>query len=297
MYREVHAVRVSEAMLAKQIRDDISSADQRRLKTHMNVSSGKRLNLPSDSPVDVVNALRYRQGISETQQYVNNVQDARDWLNATDSAIDKATQMIHRVRELAVTGASNTLPPEAFNALSEEIRQIREEMIQVGNISHGDRYIFSGFQTRTPAYDSNGNYLGGPNTDQILREIGPGVTMRINLVGSDVLSPLISDLNTLATNLQNADSVAVGNGLTSLDTQIDNLLQYRAQVGAKVNRLNWAENRFQDVDLSLKQLQSGVEDTDIAQMALQLAREENAYQVSLASAARIMQSTLLDFLR
>lgn len=294
--REVGAVRVTEAMLSKQLLDDISNADQRRMKVHMSVSSGRRLNLPSDDPIGVVNALRYRQGISETRQYLDNVRDARDWLNATDSALSKAIELMQRARELAVTGASSNMPAGSFVALSQEVSQIQEELIQVGNISHGGRYIFSGFKTTTPAFDNMGTYVGGPNTDQILREVGPGVTISINLVGSDVLSQVLTDLNTLVTDLQGANATAVGNDIGLLDTRIDSLLQFQTQVGAKVNRLTLAENRLEDMNISLKQLQSSVEDADVAQLAVQLAREENAYQVSLAAAARVVQATLLDFL-
>lgn len=367
-------MRVTEAILSRQVMSDILGADQRRLKTHMSVSSGKRLTLPSDNPVDVVTALRYRQGISEFQQYLENVRDARDWLDTTDSALDKAGAMLLRVRDLAVTGASTILPAESFQALAKEVDQIRQEIIQVGNISHGDRYVFAGFKTMKPPFTNAGIYQGGGSTEQIVREVGPGVTLSINVTGDEVITPLLDVLNRLHDHLLNASaasvsfssatttsdyrtyritdtakipwnatppvtvykngvpvdpamdpytisntdgtvtfgtallptdtvtvsgtySAAVGNDLTALDAQVNNLLLYRAQIGAKVNRLTLAENRLQDVQLNLQKLQSSVEDVDIAQMAAQLARDENAYQVALAAAARIVQATLLDFLR
>lgn len=290
-------MRVTEAMLSKQILDDISMADQRRMKIHMSVSSGRRLNIPSDHPIDVVNALRYRQGVSETRQYLDNVRDARDWLNATEGALMKATELTQRAREVAIMGANTNLPVDSFEALALEMRQLREELIQVGNISHGGRFIFAGFKTQAAPFDSMGVYNGGPSTDAIVREIGPGVTMSINLTGDVALGQTITVLDQLANDLQAGNVNGVQTDLASLDTQTDNILGLRSQLGAKVNRLDLAENRLQDVEFSLKQLQSSVEDVDIAQAAVQMAREESAYQVALASAARVVQVTLLDFLR
>lgn len=290
-------MRITEAMVSQQLLNNITNADQRRMKTHMSLSSGKRLSLPSDNPVDVVTALRYRQGISETQQYLENVRDARDWLDATEGALMKAQGLVERARDVAVMGANSHLPPGSFSALALEVRQIRDELVQVGNIAHGGRFIFSGFKTQTMAFDSAGVYQGGPNTDVITREIGPGVTLGINLTGDVALSPTIAALDQLANDLQAGNVAGVQTDIGNLDAQVDSLLGLRSQVGAKVNRLDLAEARLQDVEINLQKLQSAVEDADMAQMAVNLAREENAYQVALSSAARIVQTTLLDFLR
>ncbi len=290
-------MRITENNLVSRILADITAADQRRMATHMQVSSGRRLNRPSDDPIGVIASLRHRTNIGMLRQFQANAADARDWLSATEAALKNATDLIQRAKEIAVEGANSHLPPGAFQALAEEVRQLRDELIQLGNVAHGDRFIFGGHQTQQPPFDAAGNYLGDAAPADILREIGPGVTVSINLLGDQVFSQALTVFAQLATDLQNGDVAAVGADIGALEGELDRFLSFRSQVGAKMNRLELALQRLQDMELSVTQLQSTVEDADLAETAVRLAMQENAYQAALAAAARLVQPTLLDFLR
>ncbi len=289
-------MRVTNQMLADRVLADLNATNTRRMKIHQQMSSGRRLEVPSDDPVKVVDALRYRSNLVETEQYLANVSEARTWLDTTDSALNNITALVQRARELAVQGAVGALPQSALDALAEEVRNLRDEVINVGNASHGGRYLFSGTKTLTPAFDAAGVYQG--DTGQISREVGPGVSVGINVRGDLAIKPAIDALSQLAADLAAGNTNAVGGAdLGQLDAAIDTLFKYRAEVGAKFNRLELAENRLQDLSVSLNRLQSDVEDTDLAEAGVRLAEMESAYRVALSAAGRIVQPTLLDFLR
>lgn len=299
-------MRVADAVLYNQVINDLAAADRRRIEVHSQLSSGRRLQRPSDNPIDVMTALRYRTELAEIGQFLSNAGEARDWLDATESALGSATALVQRAREIAVTGANSPLPAGSYAAMADEVHQLRAELIQLGNTTLDGRYIFGGYKTLSAPFDTAGNYLGDAGV--ISREIGPGITLDVNLPGAvgshpaftpalNALQQLENDLRALASSPSTGTTTAVSNDIAALDGVLDNLLAVRAQVGAKTNRVQLAEARLQDLQVSVTRLQSGVEEVDIAETAVRLSVQENAYRVALSAAARLVQTTLLDFLR
>jgi len=291
-------VRVTETIVVNQLLADIREADQRRLQTHLQMSSGRRLLRPSDDPIGVVTALRYRSALTEIKAFSANIGEARDWLETTESALRNATTILQRAREVAVTGANGTVAAGSYQALAEEVRSLRQEVILLGNSSHAGRYLFGGYQTVDPAqppFDAAGNYQG--DAGALVREIGPGVTVQINVPGDQAFAPALVALDRLANDLAAGDATAVGNDLAELDSALDGLMALRARLGAQMNRLELAQMRLQEVEVTATRLQSGAEEVDIAEVAVRLSVYENAYRVALAAAGRLLQTSLLDFLK
>ncbi len=291
-------MRVTETIVVNRLLADIAAADQRRLQTHLQMSSGRRLLRPSDDPIGVVTALRYRSALTEIKAFSANIGEARDWLDATESALRNAAAILQRAREVAVLGANGIVASGSYGALAEEIRTLRQEIILLGNSAHAGRYLFGGHQTVDPArppFDAAGNYHG--DAGAILREIGPGVTMQINVPGDQAFSAALAALDQLANDLAAGNAAAVGNDLATLDGVLDGLMALRARIGAKMNRLELAQMRMQEVEVAVTQLQSGVEEVDVAEVAVRLSVHENAYRVALAATGRLLQTSLLDFLK
>ena len=82
-----------------------------------------------------------------------------------------------------------------------------------------------------------------------------------------------------------------------MDNQLKTLLQVRGEVGAKVNMIDIMSERITDVGINLKELLSKTKDTDVAETQIQLITAEAVYKASLSVTARIIQPTLVDFLR
>lgn len=291
-------MRITENTVVERVLADIRIADERRLQTHLQMSSGKRLLLPSDNPIDVVTALRYRSALTEIGTYYANITEARDWLDTTESALRNTTAILQRAREVAVLGASGTVAAGSYTALAEEVRSLRQEVILLGNSAHAGRYLFGGYQTVDPArppFDPAGNYQG--DAGAIVREIGPGVTVQINVPGNQAFGPTLAVLDQLANDLGAGNAAAVGADLAAVDAALDGLMALRARLGAQMNRLELAQTRMQELETTVTRLQSDVEEVDIAEVAVRLSVHQNAYQVALAAAGRLLQTSLLDFLR
>src|SRR4051812_6776578 len=102
--------RVTQGMLNNQLLRNINS-NLTRINNHQNeLSTGRKINKPSDDPVGISFSLRYRSEVSATEQYESNVDAAISWLDYTDDALGQANSVIQRARDLAVQGANGTNP-------------------------------------------------------------------------------------------------------------------------------------------------------------------------------------------
>ena len=116
--------------------------------------------------------------------------------------------------------------------------------------------------------------------------------------GADIpVSKLIQDFDDMISALHSGDHEAVGSVLAKMDDNLSNILRIRADVGARMNRLELTENRLMSNNINFTKLMSENEDIDVAETMMNLKNEENVYKSSLSGGARIIMPTLLDFLR
>jgi flagellar hook-associated protein 3 FlgL len=234
--------------------------------------------------------------IAENDQYIKNIGQAQDWIDGTETALNDATNILHRTVELATKGANGTLTQSQMGMIRDEVVQLRDHLVQLGNSSMGGRYIFSGYQTTSPAFNNNGTYLGDQN--QLAIEISQGIKMDYSVPGDRALKESIDALDNMVKNLEAGNSAAIGTtNLSEVNKATDNLLTLRSQMGAKVTRLDLAKNRYEDLEVKHTELLSEYEDIDLAETIMELRIAETTYRTALASGARIIQPTLLDFLK
>ncbi|MEA2469888.1 MAG: flagellar hook-associated protein 3 FlgL [Thermoleophilaceae bacterium] len=304
------STRITGNMISRSVLSDLNDISTRLAKTQERMSSGKQITRPSDDPYGTSRALSLSSDVAGTQQYQRNVSEATAWENVTDAALSKITDAVHRARELAVQGASDSAGQSARTAAAAEIDQLIASVKQEANASYGGRYVFSGTKTNVAPYDvtsASDAYSGDAGT--VAREIGPGVSVQVNVRGVDLLGQgqlasdgkLLNVLRDLSDHLKSGTVADMNTLRTSdlkgLDTNLDAISQARATVGATTNRLESADSRLQEVEGSLTKLLSDVEDADMAQTAVDYSMQQSVYQSALHAGANIVQQSLLDFLR
>jgi flagellar hook-associated protein 3 FlgL len=303
------STRITSNMIQRSVLADLNDISNRLSKTQQRMSSGKQITRPSDDPYGTSRALSLRTDIAGTQQYQRNVGEATAWQSVTDSALSKITEAVQRARDLAVQGASDSAGQAARNAAAAEIDQLIESVKQEANASYGGRYVFSGTATNTAPYAVAGTDTYQGDTAAVAREIGPGVSVQVNVIGQSLLGDgqsaadgkLLNVLRDISQHLKSgitADANSLRTtDLQKLDTNLDALSQTRATVGATTNRLESADSRLQEVEESLTKLLSNVEDADMAQTYTDFSMQQSVYQSALHAGANIVQQSLLDFLQ
>ncbi len=259
------------------------------------VATTKRLNRPSDDPADVRRAVKLADALAEIEQYVRNVGAADRLLGIADTALGRTADIVGRARELAVAGANGSLSAADRSAMAQEVRQLAEQVVVLAASRVGDAYIFSGLRTDTPPYASpTGPYQG--DAGAILAWIGPGTSLRLNIVGSDVFGPVLGALDALATELEGGGPVSAAT-IASLDVALTAVVDGRAIVGSRQNRLELTRTALDDARLATERLRSMVEDADLAAAISDLRRQETTYQAALGVTARVLSMSLIEYLR
>jgi flagellar hook-associated protein 3 FlgL len=201
-----------------------------------------------------------------------------------------------------VASGNGGLGADSLQAMAEEIAEIKDHLGNVANQTVGGRYIFAGTDTLTPPYDAAAGKFTNTNSSEILLEVNKGIRLPINVVGQTVFNKAGSDGQNVFDLLQSVvddlnNGTPVNGKLGNIDEQIDNLLAERATVGARVNRIELVQGRLQNEELNVTKLLSDNEDADVAQVITELKMQENVHRAALGAGSRIIQPTLLDFLR
>jgi len=290
--------------------------------TQLQYSTGKRIHKPSDDPIGITRSLKLRADISELAQYKKNVEDATSWVESTEQTIIGYTEVLKRLRDLTVQGSNGVLTEEETKKIKSEVSQLKEQIISQANTTYSGNYIFSGKNTDTKLFDENGNYTVGLdaakpgvpvsdllNNHTIKFQVGIGENININTLGVSLFeigettpgagnpAGIMGLIEQIEKDLEDGKTEELTNKLGTLDKFIDKALTIRGDIGARSNRLQLLLNRVEDDTINLRALQSKIEDADLAETAMKLMNEENVYRSSLSVGARIIQPTLLDFLR
>ena len=155
--------------------------------TQEQLSSGKKINQPSDDPYGTSQAMSLNGQLSSLNDYTNNIGDGTAWTQQATTSLGNVDSMVQRVRELVVQASNGTYSQSDLNASASEVNQLIDAIKQEANASYNGQYIFSGTSTGTAPYQtgSTDTYQGGTGT--VNRLIGPNTTLAVNTDVSGLL--------------------------------------------------------------------------------------------------------------
>lgn len=292
--------RVTQHMMSSHSLDAMQTSLSRLAKLQEQLSTGRVLNRPSDSPTDTTSAMRIRSTITDVKQYGRNAQDGNGWLSTLDSALTNANDQVLRARDLALQGANEGVAGQtARDALAAEVDQIREGLITTANSDYLGRPVFGGVTAGPKAYDATGTYVGTPGA--VNRTIAEGSSVRVDVDGNAAFgaagSSVFDHLAALSTALRTGNQATISASISALDADRDRITTTQTEVGSRQNRVEAAIQAAADNELKLSTSLSEVENADLPKTVVDLQMQQIAYQASLGATARVMQPSLLDFLR
>lgn len=143
-------MRITNSMMRNNSLWSINKNEEMMNKYETQLSSGKKIQKPSDDPVVAVRALKFRANIKEITQYKTNSEDATSWLSVNEQAMVNTISMLKRSRDLCVQGASDTFTTGDRESMVTEIEQLKAQIMNEGNVNYAGRHIFTGFKTDIP---------------------------------------------------------------------------------------------------------------------------------------------------
>lgn len=330
-------MRITNRMMTSSFLNDMQRNLNKMNKIQNQLTSGKEVRRPSDNPFIVARSMQLNGDISANEQYNSNIKDTINWLDATDTALGQLTDTMQRIRELMVSAGNAAYGEDEKNAIKDEINQRIEEVGTILNSSFDGKYIFGGsratFKPVITEKNDNGNnvisYAGKDgeiidlNTDsykekaqldmldkKLSVEISKGVTMEYNVTSKQILEfndgvgesinvmSLLSDItNNISSKDLDESSKLTNENLKDITSSIDNLLKVRAEVGAKQNRMESAELKNEEENFNLTEVLSANEDINFTEKTMQSATMQTIYMASLQTSAKVIQPSLLDYIR
>src|SRR3954468_26741 len=219
-------------------------------KLQQQLTAGKTISRPSDSPTGTNTSLVTRKAISGNDQYARNISDGQTFLDATDSAIQDMLSQVRKVRDLTVQALNGgAQSASSQQAIATEISGIRESMLGQANQVVQGRPLFGGVTAGNKAYDSSGAYVGvggtgGIAVQPLTRRVSEVETIRVDLTGPEAFGDpvtgkdLFSVVNSVVAHV--ADTTSLATDLADLDGVIDGLLAAAADVGTRATRMETA---------------------------------------------------------
>lgn len=302
-------MRITNNMLINNMMLSLSNNLSRTQKYQYQLATGKKISMPSDDPIVASKALKLRTDVAEIQQYRRNADDATSWMEITEATMNQLGEVVHRFREISVQAANGTNTPDDMQKILAEAKELRNQMIHLANTTYAGRHIFSGYKTDIPLMDENGVFnVDIANSEEIRFEIGIGDDINVNVPGSDLFnrgtdgskgdkSAFIDTFDRVIQALENGDQAQISSLLADLDLEVDNMLRVRAGLGARMNRVELTSSRLDDDRVNFTRLMSLNEDVDIAEAIMNLTNEQSVYQASLSTGAKVIQQSLVDYLR
>jgi flagellar hook-associated protein 3 FlgL len=299
-------LRITPGMMHMQLTRNLNRTLTEMSKLQEQMTTGRKINRASDDPVGITYALRYRSELSANEQYQKNVDMALSWLDFNDTVLQQAQDVLKRLKELAVQGSNGTNPDVALSNIADEVRQLKDQIVDIANSKLNGKYVFNGEKTDVIPYEKTAVPFDPSavqtDTGAIYYMVGVGVKLQINLSGSDVFGRpgepdnIFSVFDNVITALENGDYSGVSGQLSNIESRMDKILTQQSEIGARVNRVELMQNRLKDLEINLTDLQSKAEDIDFEKLIIDAKINENIYQASLSVGAKIITPSLVDFL-
>jgi flagellin-like hook-associated protein FlgL len=269
-------------------------------KLQEQLTSGRLINAPSDSPTGTNRAMQTRAEQSAVAQQGRNISDAKGWLEQADSSIREMLDTTRRVRDLTVQGLNTGAVSDASQqALAIEVASLRDGLLSLANTTVQGRPLFGGVTPGSKAYNADGTWAGlaGP---PITRRLSESEKVRVDLTGPEAFGPAGSNLfdivERISTNLT-TDPVALATDLADLDTAIKRMSTSVADIGARASRVDRAEQLNFDRSMTLTAQLGETENIDLPNTIMMLQMQQVGYEAALAATAKAISPTLLDYLR
>lgn len=237
-------MRVSTLYMYKQSAESMTKRMSQSHEVYLRMSAGKTLLKASDNPTAATDAIKHQDALAQLEMYSGVRSRVRGALEYQDNILNGVGNlMTTTLKEKMVAAGSDAYSDEDRRALGKEIEGIRANLLDLANSrDSAGRYIFSGFNTDTPAFDENGNYQGGDEARQ--QTVADGTTMQTGHLGDEIFGDIFALLDDAVAELTNdpidydAMRAALEAASKGIDAGIDSLGKAQAELGTNLQQLD-----------------------------------------------------------
>lgn len=296
-------MRITQTMLQNNMLQNLYKSQASMDKYLTQLHTGKKINRPSDDPVIAMKGMGYRTEVTEIEQYRRNTTEVWNWFDHSDDVLNNATKAMQRMEYLAVQAANGTNSKDELGSIEKEVKQLKEQMMEIANTSVNGKYIFNGTDTNIPLItkDESGdlqfNHEVG-RTETVDIEVSKGIKMAVNVSPDGLFDEaLFENIDSFLSALETGDQDELNDSIDKIQNSSLNIIQSRSELGARMNRLELIEDRLSQQEIIAKDTMAKNEGVDFEEAVMNLLTQEVIHRAALSAGSKIIQPSLIDFLR
>ena len=292
--------RVTNLTMSANAQRTLQAQQSRLSELQEKATTLNKISRPSDDPAATAKALETRSLLAANAQYGRNIDDGNTWLTAADSALERATNVMHRVKDLTVLAGNGSLNQSGKDAIALELEALNKDLLSIANSKHLGRNIFAGSSDTDTAFSSaTPPEFRGVDGSTVDRRISATQTVRVDADGKEIFGSgtdsVFDVVSKIAADLRSGTDITPR--LAGVESRFNSIVNGRAEVGTRQAQLERAGVVNTELEATLDAQRTGIEKADLGSVILDLKLQETNYQVALAATARVLQPTLMDFLR
>lgn len=287
-----------DATTYRNLQTNLSSTSTTINELYIKASIGIEVAKASENPSAVGSILSCRSEIVKSERYVENCKNVQDNLTTSEIYLDSIEELMVRAKEIAITGAKDSLSAADKATLADEVSQLQQELLDLANTQVDGKYLFAGYADQTLPFSGSPVTYNG-TSDHIMLEINPGSTVAKNITGDELfMSPvnLFTTLEDLHTALTSGSSANVSATLTTLEDAAEQVRSQLSTLGNTSARMDDMISMHESALLVIESTLSSHQDVDLSQVLSEIAKMETALEATMQVTARISSLSLLDYL-
>jgi flagellar hook-associated protein 3 FlgL len=270
------------------------------------ITTGKRINRPSDDPAGAEAVINLKTTQTEIEQFVRAAGTVSQKLTATDSGLNEYENILTRIKSLISPGLSDTTTPQGRKLMAIDIESLRDRILSLAGSKNGDDYLFGGTRQDAPPFDPvTGSPANTPASAQYV-QIEPGANaiaagVTAETIFADANSTIFADLTAAAAAMRGtgdpaADRAVLINTMVRTDVYTGLSAVAHARVGVNLNLAENTIDRLKNNSLALDESVASIETADFAETALEFTNAQRVLEATLQASAQQNRRSLFDFL-
>jgi flagellar hook-associated protein 3 FlgL len=289
-------MRITDQMIYNRSIVDISSQRSRLFNLQTQAATGQKFQEIEEDPVSARRLRMLKEAKESALHYKKNIDRSRTQLEMADTALEEATNIVIRAKEIALAMSNEVVSPEQRQIVAEEARSLYDSMLNVANTQSAGEFIFAGYETKTEPFLPNGTYAGDSNLKKV--DVGPSSRLEVGVSGENAFTAaggidVFNELNNLINALETDDDAGIQAIVDTMDLALDQISRERTKSGLKINQLDVASNVRKTLEDSLTKETSSVIDIDPVEVFLELSETSKALQEALSVAQKVTSNSLL----
>ena len=308
-------MRVTQAGFYNQASQQMREQQAKVFETQAQLSSGKKLQKPSDDPALATAINNLKSQIDVNQRYLSNLNHMQDTLKMQESTVAGSLDLVSRIKELSIQGANDTYSASDRKTMAIEVKELISTIADLGNTRGTDgAYLFSGYsQGQAPfSTSSTGAVTYTGSTDSLKVMVDDGRSMQLGISGSDIFGSvehlntstgatsridLFATLNTMYEALLINDGDAIRANLDKVSSVHEHVIAQQSNIGSRMKRVETLTHAVEDKDYTYKILQSNMEDLNYIEAASRLKNQSLALQAGQQTFTQLSELSLFKYIR